>query len=82
MKKRLKLKMESLLLGRLLQKIAPRIGATVLIEPEWKIVGRITFKNGRHSYFRYNTIDLNLLGAADIARDKDKAGATGHCQTQ
>lgn len=57
----------------MLQKIAPRIGATVLMEPEWKIVGQITFKNGRHTYFRYNTLDLNKVGSSDIAKDKDYA---------
>lgn len=67
----MKKKKESLVLGRMLQKIAPRIGATVLMEPEWEIVGQITFKSGRHSYFRYNTLDLNPMGGSEIARDKD-----------
>jgi len=61
------------LLGRLLVKIAPRIGATVLLEPEWNVVGQIIFKNGKKSYFRYNTLDLNPMGASEIARDKDYA---------
>jgi len=64
-------KKESLVLGKLMQKIAPRIGASVLLEPKWGIVGQITFKSGRHSYFRYNTLDLNPVGSSDIARDKD-----------
>ncbi len=67
----MKKKKESLVLGRMLQEIAPRIGATVLMEPEWEIVGQITFKSGRHSYFRYNTLDLNPMGGSEIARDKD-----------
>lgn len=66
-------KKESLILGRILQKLAPRIGATVILEPEWNIVGQITFKSGRRSYFRYNTLDLNPVGASDIAKDKDYA---------
>lgn len=66
-------KKESLLLPRLLKKIAPKIGAKVLVEPRWGIVGQITLKNGRRSYFRYNTIDLNPVGAADVAKDKDFA---------
>ncbi|HBB65341.1 MAG TPA: cyanophycin synthetase [Candidatus Vogelbacteria bacterium] len=70
MKKR---KKESLILGAILQNIAPRIGARALMEPRWEIVGQITFKSGRHSYFRYNTLDLNPLGASEIARDKDYA---------
>lgn len=57
----------------MLQKIAARIGAKVLLEPKWGIVGRITFKSGRHSYFRYNTVDLNPMGASEIAKDKDYA---------
>lgn len=59
------------MLACILQKIAPRIGAKVIIEPEWKIVGQITFKSGRRSYFRYNTLDLNPMGGSEIARDKD-----------
>ena len=69
----MKKKKDSLVLGRMLQKIAPRIGASVLVEPEWGIVGQITFRSGRRSYFRYNTIDLNPLGSAEIACDKDYA---------
>jgi D-alanine-D-alanine ligase-like ATP-grasp enzyme len=45
----------------------------VLLEPEWGIAGQITFKNGKRSYFRYNTLDLNPVGASDIAKDKDYA---------
>lgn len=67
------MKKQSLVLGKLLKKIAPRIGARVLIEPVWGVVGRITFKNGRHSYFRYNTLDLNPVGSSEIARDKGYA---------
>jgi hypothetical protein len=32
------------LLGQVLQKIAPQIGATVIIEPKWKIVGQIIYR--------------------------------------
>ena len=67
------LKKESLVLGKLLRKIAPRIGATVFLEPEWEIAGQITFKSGKNSYFRYNALDLNSVGASDIAKDKDYA---------
>ncbi|MBA3789215.1 cyanophycin synthetase [Patescibacteria group bacterium] len=70
MKKR---KKESPMLGRILKKIAPRLDASVLLEPEWGITGQIIFKSGRHSYFRYNTLDLNPVGSSDIAKDKDYA---------
>jgi D-alanine-D-alanine ligase-like ATP-grasp enzyme len=63
-------KKESLLLPQLLKKIASKIGANVLVEPRWGIVGQITFKDGRKSYFRYNTLDLNPVGASDVAKDK------------
>ncbi|MDO8520857.1 MAG: ATP-grasp domain-containing protein [bacterium] len=61
------------LLGQVLRKIAPRIGATVVIEPEWKIVGQIIYKSGQKRYFRYSSLDLNHLGASEIAKDKDYA---------
>jgi D-alanine-D-alanine ligase-like ATP-grasp enzyme len=66
-------KKESLVLGRMLRKIAPKIGASVLIEPEYGIVGQITFKSGNRSYFRYNTLDLNPVGSSDVSKDKDYA---------
>lgn len=56
-----------------LQKIAPQIGATVQHHPDWPLVGKITFKNGRVSYFKHNVFDLNPMGAASIAKDKDFA---------
>ena len=43
------------------------------MEPEWGMVGQITFRSGRRSYFKYNTLDLNPVGASDIAKDKDYA---------
>ncbi|MEX1086952.1 MAG: cyanophycin synthetase, partial [Candidatus Paceibacterota bacterium] len=61
------------LLGQILEKIAPCIGAKVLMEPTWGIVGRITFRNGKNSYFRYSTLDINRVGAAEISKDKDYA---------
>jgi len=69
----MKRKPESLILAKLLQRLAPKIGAHVVLEPEWNIAGQITFKNGKHSYFRYNTLDLNPVGASDISKDKDYA---------
>ena len=61
------------LLGRILKKIAPKIGAKVVLEPKWNIVGQIIFKNGRRRYFRYSSLDLNPLGASEVSRDKDYA---------
>lgn len=61
------------LLGQVLQKIAPRIGATVIMESKWKIVGQIIYKSGQKRYFRYSSLDLNPLGASEIAKDKDYA---------
>jgi len=61
------------ILGTVLQKIAPRIGAVVTMEPVWQIVGQIAFKNGKKSYFRYSTLDLNPMGASELAKDKDFA---------
>ncbi|KKW47085.1 MAG: cyanophycin synthetase [Candidatus Kaiserbacteria bacterium GW2011_GWA2_58_9] len=71
-------KAERLVLAGLLQKLAPRLGAKVVLESGWKIAGQITFpdrggKRGNKSYFRYNTLDLNPVGASDIAKDKDYA---------
>jgi len=61
------------LLGYLFKKIAPKIGARVLLEPEWKIAGQIIYKSGRKRYFRFTSIDMNTLGASEVAKDKDYA---------
>jgi D-alanine-D-alanine ligase-like ATP-grasp enzyme len=66
-------KAEHLVLAGILQKLAPKLGAKVVLEPEWKVAGQIEFPSGKKSYFRYNTLDLNPVGAADIAKDKDYA---------
>lgn len=68
-----KQKREHLVLAGLLKKLAPKIGARVLLEPEWRIAGQIRYKDGSKRYFRYNTLDLNPVGASDIAKDKDYA---------
>lgn len=60
-------------LGQLLQKIVPKIGAKVVIEPKYGAVGQIIFKNSRKRYFRGNTLDLNPAGASAVAKDKDYA---------
>ncbi|MDB5204906.1 MAG: D-alanine--D-alanine ligase [Candidatus Taylorbacteria bacterium] len=58
-------------LGPMLQRLAPKIGAKVIMEPEWGVVGQILFKNGNIKYFRDGRMDLNTLGSTEIAVDKD-----------
>lgn len=62
---------EGRILGPLLQKLARRVGARVVIEPTWRHVGQITFRSGRRRYFRYNALDLNPVGSSEVATDKD-----------
>ncbi len=69
----MKIKREGLIIGALFKKLAPRIGARVVLEPRWGMVGQITYKSGVRRYFRYNSVDLNLLGASRLASDKDYA---------
>ncbi|HTR18402.1 MAG TPA: cyanophycin synthetase [Candidatus Paceibacterota bacterium] len=73
MSKRASRMKEPSLIGRVLKKVAPKIGAKVTLEPEWNVAGQITFKNGMRSYFRYNSIGVNALGASEISKDKDYA---------
>lgn len=66
-------KKRSTLTGELIETIAPKIGARVLREPAWGLVGQITFKSGRRRYFKYSSIDINSLASSEIAKDKDYA---------
>ncbi len=74
----MKRKPERLVLAKMLKRLATRIGARVTLEPNWQIAGQIRYpakagKAGIHRYFRYNTVDLNPVGSADISKDKDYA---------
>jgi D-alanine-D-alanine ligase-like ATP-grasp enzyme len=74
----MKKRSEGLMLGQLLKRIGKNMGARVTIEPEWRVAGQIVFpgragRSGKKRYFRYNTLDLNPVGASDIAKDKDYA---------
>lgn len=54
----------------ILRRLAPKLGAEVIFEPEFEIVGRIRFPNGRQSYFWHNKFNLNSVVSARIAQDK------------
>jgi D-alanine-D-alanine ligase-like ATP-grasp enzyme len=58
------------ILAEVLKKVAPKIGARVLFEPEWGVAGCIIYKSGQRRYFRNSTLDINRMGASEISRDK------------
>lgn len=60
-------------LTKLIKKLAPKVGAKVVVEPEWKIAAQIIYKNGVVRSLRMYSLDLNHIASADIARDKDFA---------
>ena len=53
-----------------LQKIATEIGAKILIEPEYELIGHITFRNGKRTVFRNTRFNINGFGSANLAQDK------------
>lgn len=65
--------MKTPFVAEIIKKVAPQIGATVLIEPEYGFVGRINFKNGKSTFFRNTTFNINPLGSVEIAKDKGYA---------
>lgn len=58
------------LVTSIIQKIAPQIGAVVVVEPEYELVGHITFKNGKKVFFTRSKFNINGLGSSEIAKDK------------
>ncbi|AFZ25007.1 ATP-grasp enzyme, D-alanine-D-alanine ligase [Cylindrospermum stagnale PCC 7417] len=58
------------LVTSILQKVAPQIGAVVVVEPEYKLVGHITFKNGNKAFFDRSKLNINGYGSAELAKDK------------
>lgn len=57
----------------IITKVAPRLGITIKLESRWGRVGQLVTPDNRKFYFRGSNVDLNTLGAAEIARDKDYA---------
>ncbi len=60
-------------LTKLITKLAPKIGARVVVEPKWGIAAQIIYKNGVVRSLRMYSLDLNHIASADIAKDKDYA---------
>ena len=60
-------------LTNLIVKLAPKVGARVVVEPEWGIVSQIIYKNGVVRSLRSYSLDLNHIASSDIAKDKDYA---------
>ncbi|MCZ2200922.1 cyanophycin synthetase [Cylindrospermopsis raciborskii] len=54
----------------ILHKIATEIGAKILIEPEYELIGHITFRNGKRTVFRNTRFNINGFGSANLAQDK------------
>lgn len=60
-------------LTNLIKKLAPKVGARVVVEPEWGIASQIIYKNGVVRSIRMYSLDLNHIASSDIAKDKDYA---------
>ena len=60
-------------LVNLVKKLEPKIGAKVVIEPEWGVVSQIIYNNGVVRSLRSYSLDLNHIASSDIAKDKDYA---------
>ncbi len=56
-----------------IKKACDKIGASLIVEPDWRCVGQITYPSGIKRYFRLSTLDINTMAASEIARDKDYA---------
>jgi D-alanine-D-alanine ligase-like ATP-grasp enzyme len=59
-----------MLITSIIQKVALQIGAVVLVEPEYKFLGHITFKNGKKSVFSRGKLNINGFASAYLAEDK------------
>lgn len=54
----------------IIERIALQLGAVVTIEPEYELVGHITFKNGKKSAFSQTKFNINGFGSAELVKDK------------
>lgn len=61
------------LISQLLVRLADRAGVVVELEPSFGRAGRIHLGGGRYSYLHNGALDLNPVGASDLAASKDWA---------
>jgi D-alanine-D-alanine ligase-like ATP-grasp enzyme len=64
------MRMETPFVTSIVQKVAEKIGAVVLVDPECTFMGLITFKNGNKTFFRTTRFSINSSGSLAIAKDK------------
>ena len=57
-------------LTQLVMKLAPKVGARVIVEPEWKYAAQIVYPNGVIRSLRYFALDLNRDASTKMAKDK------------
>ncbi len=57
----------------ILRKLAPKLGATLLIEPEFEYIGLITFANDKRGFYRNTRFNINPLGSVEVTKDKNYA---------
>ena len=51
-------------------RLAKELNAKVFIEPEYQFVGHITFQNGKTTFFKDTSFNINHYGSVQIAKDK------------
>ena len=62
--------MKTPFITNILKRVAPRIGAKLIIEPEYEFVGQIILKNGKKAYFNNRNFNINPLGSVMLVKDK------------
>jgi D-alanine-D-alanine ligase-like ATP-grasp enzyme len=54
----------------IIARLARKAGIPIVVEPRYGYAAQITGKNGRKHYLKGQSLDINPLGASEIARDK------------
>lgn len=57
--------------SEMFQSLAKEVGVEVVLEPGYQFAGQISLPNGQKRYFQDTHMDINPLGASEIAGDKD-----------
>src|SRR3990167_2544832 len=58
---------------RLLAKLAPKVGAKMIVEPEWNVAAQILYPNGVVRSLLGYLLDLNNTASTGISTDKSHA---------
>ena len=57
-------------IAHLIARLAPQIGASIIMEPVYQRFGMIIFQNGKRVFFKHNQLNINMANTVAVTTNK------------